>query len=309
LLPEVDVTSVSGTTSAFTHGFSRNGYKIDGEHHSAYVYGVDPAYIETLDIKLILGRNFSADIPGDRDAVIVNEALVRDMKWDDPLGEYLNWKNSIGMGAKVIGVVKDFHFQSLGYGIDPMFLSMDTAGVGYPVSMLVRVTPGDLRSRIELLQRAFGDIAPNSPFEYSFLDDDVDKQYDAHRRWMKITSLSTTFAMVISCLGLFGLAGVNAVNRTKEVGIRKVMGAGIFNILVLLNRQYVWLAAIAFVIAMPVAWYVMQQWLREFQFSVAIGWELFVLSMAAGIVIALATVSYHALKAARINPVETLKYE
>ena len=121
--------------------------------------------------------------------------------------------------------------------------------------------------------------------------------------------LSTGFAILISCLGLFGLAGINAVNRTKEIGIRKVMGADLSNIFVLLNRQFVWLSLIAFVIGIPFSWWVMDKWLADFKFKIAMGWELFAISILAGLGVALLTVSYHAIKAALVNPAETLKYE
>lgn len=126
---------------------------------------------------------------------------------------------------------------------------------------------------------------------------------------MSIMGLSTGFAILISCLGLFGLAGINAVNKTKEIGIRKVMGAELSNIFVLMNRQYIWLSLIAFALAAPLSWYIMNKWLADFKFKIAIGWELFALSMATGLLVALATVSYHAVRAAMVNPAETLKYE
>src|SRR6185295_18567129 len=126
---------------------------------------------------------------------------------------------------------------------------------------------------------------------------------------MKITGLSTVLAILISCLGLFGLAGINALNRTKEIGIRKVMGAAMGNIFVLLNRQYIWLSLVAYILAAPLSWFVMDKWLGDFAFKIAIGWELYLVSMGSGLVIALATVSYHAFRAAGVNPAETLKYE
>lgn len=126
---------------------------------------------------------------------------------------------------------------------------------------------------------------------------------------MSITGLATGFAILISCLGLFGLAGINAVNRTKEIGIRKVLGAGMSSIFILLNKQYVWLSLIAFVLAVPLSWYLMSKWLESFKFSIEISWELFALSTLVGLMIALATVSYHAFKTSRINPADTLKYE
>jgi len=307
---EHSVISVSGITTSFNRGLNRYGYKIEGEPRSAYVYGIDPFYLSTLGIDLVIGRNFDDRIPADSNAVIVNEALVRDMNWEDPLNEYLNWKeDSTTLGAKVIGVVKDYHFLSLEQSIEPMFLSMDRRGIGYPIMMLVKIAPGDIPGSVEALRKTWKEVSPNTPFDYYFLDDDVARQYDAYQRWMKIMGLSTAFAILISCLGLFGLAGINALNRTKEIGIRKVMGAELMNIFLLLNRQYVWLAVIAFVVAAPASWYVMNQWLSDFKFAITISWELFALSMAGGLLIALLSVSYHAIRTALINPAQTLKYE
>src|SRR5258708_39937061 len=175
--------------------------------------------------------------------------------------------------------------------------------------MLVRITPGEIPDKIEKIRKAWKELSPDKPFEYSFLDEDVAKQYKSYQRWMSIMGLSTGFAILISCLGLFGLSGINALNRTKEMGIRKVMGAGVQNIFILLNRQFIGLAFVAFTIAAPLSWYVMNKWLKDFQVKITIGWELFAMSMAAGLAVALITVSYHALKTAWVNPAETLKNE
>jgi putative ABC transport system permease protein len=308
--PEPFIVSVAGTSSTFNQGYSHYGYKIDGEQRSAYVYAVDPYYIPTLDIQLLLGRNFDQAIASDTTCVIVNEALVADMKWKDPMNQYLNWKeDSVGVGARVIGVVKDYHFLSLEKNIEPMILSMDKNSIGNLTNILVKVAPSDIPGSIEKIRKAWADISPGKPFNYTFLDDDVARQYESYERWLSIMGLSTGFAILISCLGLFGLAGINAVNRTKEIGIRKVMGAELSNIFILLNRQYIVLSIVAFGIAAPVSYYVMNKWLEGFKFQIAIGWELFALSMVTGLFVALITVSYHAIKAALTNPAETLKYE
>ncbi|MBS1950021.1 MAG: ABC transporter permease [Bacteroidetes bacterium] len=307
---ESGIVSVSGTSSSFNQGFSRYGYKIKDEQKSAYVYAVDPNYIPTLGIQLLQGRNFDEKTLSDSTAIIVNEALVKDMKWGDPLNEHLNWReDTVGIGSKVIGVVKDYHFLSLEQTIEPLFLSMDKKNVGYLTTLLVRVEAGNVPASLDKVRNLWKELFPDKPFDYTFLDQDVAKQYESYQRWMSITGLATGFAILISCMGLFGLAGINAVNRTKEIGIRKVLGAGLPSIFILLNKQYVWLSLIAFVLAVPVSWYVMNKWLISFKFSIAMSWELFAVSIVSGLVIALATVSYHALKTALINPVETLKYE
>jgi putative ABC transport system permease protein len=310
LQKESSVISTAGTTFSFNRGYNKYGFRVNGEHKSAHVYGVDPDYLTTLGIELLQGRNFDARIPADSTAIIVNEALVREMKWKDPLNEYLNWKeDTVGLGSKVIGVIKDHHYLSLEGEIEPMLLSMDRKYAGYLNMMLIKLAPGDMRRSVDMLRGAWSDVAPSLPFEYSFLDEDVAAQYASYDRWMSIMGFSTGFAILISSLGLFGLSGINAVNRTKEIGIRKVMGAELMNIFVLLNKQYAWLALIAFALAAPASWYAMNQWLSDFKFAIAIGWELFAVSMVSGLLIALLTVSYHAIRTALINPAQTLKYE
>jgi putative ABC transport system permease protein len=307
---EPSIEAVAGTSSSFNQGWSRYGYKIKDENRSAFVYRVDPHYLNVLGIQLLSGRNFDESIAADTNAVIVNEALVKDMGWNDPLNEHLNWQeDTVGPGAKVIGVVKDYHFLSLERDIEPMFLSMDERGAGYLTTMVVKIGAENVPANLERVKKIWTELNPDKPFDYTFVDEDVANQYEKYKRWMNIAGLSTAFAIVIASLGLFGLAGVNAVNKTKEIGIRKVMGAELINIFILLNRQYVWMAAIAFALATPFSWYLMDKWIRGFQFHITIGWEVFAISMAGGLVIALITVSYHGIKAALVNPAETLKYE
>jgi putative ABC transport system permease protein len=301
------VMGVSGVTSSFSRGWSRRGFRVNGETKDAFVYGVDTRYIPLLEIELTLGRNFDGNIASDSSAVIVNEAMVRNMKWKDPLQEYLNWQeDSTGPGAKVIGVVKDYHYMSLEHSVEPMLISLKA---GVLTNVLVKLTSGDLPEKVARLKQTWTTLFPDRPFEYTFLDQDLAAQYDMHERWSKIMGLSTIFAILIACLGLFGLAGVNAVNRTKEIGIRKVMGAQLASIFILMNKQYLWLAAIAFVLSIPVSWYVMQQWLGTFKFAITVGWEIFAFSLMAGLTVALLTVSYHAIRVALINPASTLKAE
>ncbi|MEO7988065.1 MAG: ABC transporter permease [Chryseolinea sp.] len=311
LSQEKDVISVGGTSISFNQGWSRNGYKINDEQKSAYVYAVDPFYIPTLNVQMALGRNFDTSILSDSNAVIVNEALVKDMKWADPLNSYLNWTgDTVGLGYRVVGVVKDYHFLSLEATIEPMLLSINKESAGYLTNMQIKISPDNIPATIERIQKAWKELYPDRPFDYAFLDQDVARQYESYERWMSIMGLATGFAILISCLGLFGLAGINAVNRTKEIGIRKVMGADLRTIFVLLNKQFIWLAIVAFCIASPLSWWFITDWyLKDFKFKVPVGWELFAISMGSGLLLAMATVSYHAIKAAMINPAETLKYE
>ncbi|MCW5912884.1 MAG: ABC transporter permease [Cyclobacteriaceae bacterium] len=303
------IVSVAGTSLSFNQGYSRYGFKIDGEQKSVYVYAADPYYISTLGIQLLEGRSFDANIPADSNAVIVNEALVRDMKWTDPLNTYYNWReDTVGMGARVIGVVKDYHFLSLEQKFEPMVLSMGKDD--YLTTLLVKVAGNEVADGLARVKTIWQELYPDKPFDYTFLDEDVAKQYNSYKRWMSIMGLATGFAILISCLGLFGLAGINAVNRTKEIGIRKVMGADLRAIFFLLNKQFVVLAVLAFSLAAPLSWWFISKWyMKDFSFKVPMSWELFAISMGAGLLLALATVSYHAIKAAMLNPAQTLKYE
>ncbi|MEO1097564.1 MAG: FtsX-like permease family protein [Bacteroidota bacterium] len=306
-----DIIDVGGVSSSFNRGWSRYGYTINEENKAAYVWAVDPHYIPAIGIEIVEGRNFDLTNASDSAALIVNEALVADMGWEDPLQEHLNWReDSIGPGYKVIGVAKDYHFVSLHRNIEPMFLSMNKNDAGHLTTMLIKMRPGDISQTISEIEATYKELLQDKPFEYTFLDEDVDSQYASFEQWMKIMSLSTLFAILISGLGLFGLAGINAVNRTKEIGIRKVFGAPLLNIFVMLNKQFIWMAAIAFVIAAPLGAYLINEWwLSDFEFKIELGWKVFALTFIAGLLVTIITVTYHGFRAAQLNPAETLKYE
>jgi len=304
------VVSVAGVTSSFNRGYSFNGYEIDGEQRSAYVYGADPFYLSTLKLKLVDGRDFNQDISSDTAALLVNEALVRDMGWKNPTQEYLRWRgDSLSKGDQIIGVLKDYHFLSLSQEIQPMLISINPRAVGFPTTILVRLQAGDSGEAIAKLEKIWKETYPNKPFEYSFIADDINNQYYEHKRWMGIMMLSTGMAILIACLGLFGLSGMHAINKTKEIGIRKVMGAALPELFLLLNRQYIFLGLISFAVATPLSLMLMNKWLEDFKYRITPGWELFVISMGCGMVVAVLTVSYHTIKAALTNPAETLKHE
>ncbi|HQQ97693.1 MAG TPA: ABC transporter permease [Cyclobacteriaceae bacterium] len=304
------ITGVAGTTASFNKGISQYGYKINDEQKAAYVYGVDAHYITTLGLMMVEGRNFDPAIPSDTLGVIVNEALVKDMKWEHPLEEHLNWReDSVGLGSPVIGVVKDYHYLSLEENIEPMFLSMNKKDVGYLTAILVKLKAGELTGAVDKLKTLWKEVAPDRPFECSFVDEDVAAQYASYKRWTNLSLAATGFAIMISCLGLFGLAGINTLNRRKEIGVRKAMGAGSSSIVVMMSKPYLWMSFISFLLAAPASWYLMGQWLEGFKFRIALHWELFAFSVLAGLVLALLTVSYHTFRAAAVNPADTLRYE
>lgn len=303
------IKSIAGASMPFTYGTFELGFQHKGEAKKASAYIVDPNYIPTLEIQVLKGRNFNALNPASiPDEVIVNEALVKAMNWTEPLNEHLNWHFQEGLGSKVIGVVKDHHYLSLERAIEPMFLTMDKTFGSYQY-LLVKLSPKDIPGSIKKLEKTYKTLAPGKPFEYSFLDEQVALQYQSYQRWMSIMGLSTAFAILISCLGVFGLAGTNVVNRTKEIGIRKVLGSGLFELFILLNKQFFWLALLAFGLAIYPALYVMNRWLDSFQFKIQLNWASFAISVGAGLMVVLMTVLYHTLKAGRVNPVEVLKSE
>lgn len=304
------IENIAGASYSFNDGYNRYGYKVNDVSHSAYVYAVDPNYIPTLGMTMVSGRNFDPARPADSMALIVNEALVKDMGWTDLDDAYLNWlEDSTSRGYKVIGVVKDYNFQSLESAVEPMLLTMDRNEGGHMTNTMIRFSTSDIPGLLKSVEDTWHRLFPDKPFNYSFVDEAVAKQYVDYEKRMSIVGLSTLFAILISCLGLFGLAGINAINRTREIGIRKVMGADVRSIFILLNRQYIWLSLIAFGLAIPFSWYVMDKWLDGFKFRIPMGWELFAVSVVVGLVVALITVSYHAVRVSLINPAETLKYE
>ncbi len=302
------VSRVSGMAPAFTRGSNRYGFDIDGEYKTSYIYFVDEELVNTLGIELVAGRNFSADRPSDEtDAIIVNQALVESMGWEEPIGQQLPWKGEENPST-VIGVMKDFHYLSLESEIQPMLFHMDHSQGGV-ASIAVKIEQGMIGETLPQLEEAWAEVAPFKPFNFWFLDDAVAQQYQDYRKWLQIMGVSTFMAILVACLGLFGLAGLTAVNRTKEIGIRKVLGAGIEQIILLLNKDVVKLIALSLLLAAPLSWYIMEQWLSDFAYRITIGSGVFIISAVFALAIAVATVSYHSLKAAMVNPAESLKNE
>lgn len=303
-----EVVAVTGMSPAFTKGSNQYGFPVMGEDMEAYIYAVDEQFVEALGIELLAGRNFSPDFPTDvTDAILVNESLVRELDWDDPIGQQLPWKGETNPSI-VVGVVKDFHFLSLERAIQPLILHMDPAhgGIG---NVVVKLRPDKIAETLSDLEAAWSEVAPLMPFDYWFLDAAVAQQYEAYTRWMQTMGYSTVFAIVIACLGLFGLAGLTAVNKTKEIGIRKVLGAGADQIVLLLNKDIVKLILLALFIAAPLSWYVMERWLADFAYRIDIGPGVFLYSGVVALTIALLTVGFHAIKAAWMNPVDALRHE
>jgi putative ABC transport system permease protein len=264
---------------------------------------VDHDFIETFGVELVDGRNFSKRFPSDVDhAYILNESAVKEIGWDTPVGKELEIMNK----GPVIGVVKDFHFRPLHQKIEPAALYIYPKLFQY---ISVKISSYDVSRAIDFLKAKWQALVPGQTFQYSFLDEDFDNLYKAEMRLGKIFTVVTLMAIFIACLGLFGLAAFEALQRTKEMGIRKVLGASAAGIVLLLSKEFTKWVLLANIIAWPVAYYAMNRWLQNFAYRINIGPWMLILSAAVAFIVALLTVSYQAVKVSLANPVDTLRYE
>ena len=298
-----NVLQISSTAPSIgpDRGFGMVGMKgPDGKSISTYQYIVDYDYLKTMGIQLSEGRTFSRDYGEDAtSSVIVNKALVREMEWDDPIGQSLpNSKYT------VIGVVEDYNYRSLHYPVDPVMLKIDPSWISW---VLVKIRPDDIAGSVALLEQTWTEFVPNLPFEYYFLDEDIDRFYRTEQRFSVIATYASLFAIGIACLGIFGLTMITVSRRIREIGIRKIMGAGIAHILRLISGEYVLLVVIANLLAWPLAYYAIQRWLAEFAYRIDLGVTPFIIGGFLALTVALGTVAFHAVRAAQANPVETLR--
>ena len=293
------VISISATTHLLG-GEGTEGRPIFYKNKENFVscMRVDYNLIKTLRLNLVEGRDFSRNFPSDwNSAIIVNESFLQKY---GRIGWKLNWRNN----AKIIGVVKDFNFHSLHQNIEPLILYLRGTN-----NIFIRIKPDNVSTTLDLLRDKWKDIAPDCPFEFYFLDEYIDNQYRAEQQWGDIINYSSIFAVFIACFGLFALASLAVSRRTKEIGIRKVLGASLYSISSLISKEFIYLVIIANVIAWPIAWYAMNKWLENFAYRIDLSWWIFVLAGLLALVIALVTVSFQAVKAARANPVDSLRYE
>jgi putative ABC transport system permease protein len=276
------------------------------EDHIIGVYYADHEHLETMGFELELGRDFSRDFLSDSTAMLVNQAVVQEMGWENPLGEKLiSFNGPEPREMRVIGVLKDFNFQSLRDRVRPLLILLGDFGN----DMTVRVRFEDPRKAVQFVESTWKELAPGEPFEFVFLDERFDELYRAEQRLGILFTIFTFLALFIASLGLFGLAAFTAEQRTKEIGIRKVMGASMMGIMGILSLEFVKYIGIAFIIAVYPAYYFISKWLENFAYRVDISIWTFMLSGIFALLVAVLTVSYQSFKAARINPAKTLRYE
>src|SRR5215217_5178873 len=273
---------------------------------------VDESFLQTLGIQPVAGRLFSSQFPADTNGrMIVNLSTVKQLGFSSPedaIGKKLlfNWRE-YSFEYYVVGVVKDFHFQDLHVPIAPYaFFLNNQPNYSY---MLVNAKAGNISTLLNSIGKTWRTLNPAEPFEYSFLDEDFQKNYATEDRRAAMVGFFTTIAILISCLGLFGLAAFSAEQRTKEIGIRKVLGASVGSIVGLLSKDFIKLVVIALFLAAPVGWYFMNKWLEDFAYRINIGWWMFAVAGVFAILIAFATISLHAIKAALANPTKNLRTE
>lgn len=270
-----------------------------------YYAAVNYDYIEMFGLQMVDGRSFSRDFVSDgRGAMILNESAIREMGWETAAGKYIDYWGS--ESNEVIGVVKDFNMHSLRLQIEPLMLFLAPQRLS---NILVRVHPQDIPGTLAFLDETMQTFSPAYPFEYEFLDDAFDKMYQTETTLGRIFVYFTGIALIIACLGLFGLAAFIAAQRTREIGVRKVLGASLPSIIWLLSREFSLLVVTGLVLATPIAYYAMDQWLGEFAYRTELGPGLFLIAGAAALLVAWLTVSYQSLRVARTNPVESLRYE
>ncbi|MEM1325709.1 MAG: ABC transporter permease [Bacteroidota bacterium] len=275
-----------------------------------YSYQADDDFLPTMGIELAAGRNFDEARGMDANAVIVNEATVDYVGWEDPIGKRLLYPGD-AREYIVIGVMKNFHPQSLRQSIEP-FAIFHESSESYDLGrsyIAAKIQAGEERAVLDEVKQLWANLAPQAPFNFSFLDEDINAQYQSEERLASMLSTFTFLSIFIACLGLLGLITYITQQRTKEIGIRKVLGASVGNVVALLSKDFIKLVLIAFVIATPVAYYFMNDWLQDFAYRVELQWWTFALAGLAAIGIALLTVSFQSVRAALMSPVQSLKNE
>ena len=319
LLKLPNVLNVTHTTDLPTKGAFGDFYvpETDGKSDestpdiSLYSYLVDDDFVETMRIKILQGRDFDEQYGTDNRSVILNEAAVRYIGWENPIGQYIRYPGNGNQRFQVVGVMKDFHALSFRSLIEPFALfheSSETYQLNHGF-LAVNIQAGSETKVIEQSKSLLSNLNPSLPFSFSFLNEDFNRLYQLENQLGSMLSVFTFLSIFIACLGLLGLIAYTIEQRTKEIGIRKVLGASVAGIVSLLAKDYLKLVGIAFLIATPFSWYFMNNWLNNFAYRIELEWWMFVVAGIAAVVIAFATIGVQSIKAALRNPVKAIKAE
>lgn len=294
---------------SYRHNYFSGGVLVNNRPLETQFRRVDENYLPDVEIPILLGRNFSLDFATDlTNSVIVNETFVQESNLSDPLGKSISLlKNDEGQQRKtIIGVVKDFHFGSLREPIKPMVISMLEVPIG---KILIKFQKSRQQEAIQALEKVYKTIMPDAVFTYDFLNDLNAKQYKGEQQWQKLVNIATVLSLIICCIGLLGMARLSINQRIKEIGIRKVLGATVSQIVGLQTTNFLGLIGIAFVVAAPIAWWTADSWLQNFAYRIELSFGLLVLAGAITICIGTMTIGFQAIKAATANPVKSLRTE
>jgi putative ABC transport system permease protein len=300
--------SLPGAREGIENSFVPEGAAADQNRWIGVMFATHDL-LETMGMEMVAGRSFSRDFPTDSsEAWLINDAAAREFGWkeEEALGKTLSrlgTDNQVVKTGKIIGIVKNFHFRSLHLPIRPLIVDFGGNRVA------VKVAPENFQSILAHIQNTWDTFVPGWPLNYSFLDQNLGQYYQNEEKISRIVQYFAFFAILIACLGLFGLASFTAERRTKEMGVRKALGASAANLVLLIARDFIKLVGIAFVIATPLAYLAMDSWLSDFAYRTNMGAGIFIMAGLIALAIALLTVSYHALKAAMVNPVQSLRYE
>jgi len=314
LLNQSEVIAASYTTHIPSNIYWSSAFKAEGENesdHIVYFSLSDFDYDKVMNFTMKSGRYFSRDFPSDSAAIVINEEAAHTFGWGgndckDAVGKILETIDQFGgrERVEVVGVINNYNFQSLHSPISAMAVRPGSGD-----NLIVRVQPGNHKATLENLEKVWKTNLTNIPFEYSFLDQDYEKMFEKESRMSSIFTIFAVLAILIACMGLFGLAAYTAEQRTKEIGIRKAMGASSSNVIGLLTKEFTKLVIISFIIASPIVWYLMKQWLSAFAYKTSMGVWPFIVAGIIALLIAWFTVSYQSVKAAVANPVDSLRDE
>lgn len=266
--------------------------------------GVDENFMKTFGIHLITGRFFARDFQGDRNNYVVNETALQIMKWSpaSAIGKSISVN---GRKGEIVGVIKDFNFKSVHQVIEPLILKYNGSGG----QIVLRTTPATMVNLLSQMKKVFRNVYADHPFSYGFVDEEISKLYTSEKEMVQLFNVFATLSVMVSCLGLFGLATYAAQQRIKEVGVRKVLGASVRSIVSMLSKDFMKPVVVAVVIAFPIAWWLMSQWLQGFAYRVNIDWSIFAIAGGISLLVAFATISFQAIKAAVSNPIKSLRTE
>jgi hypothetical protein len=309
LIKDSRILGVTGTGQLpLRIGSNSSGSDWDGKDPELSVLigynAVDFDFIETLKIEMAEGRSFSREFSSDLSKTfIVNEEVMKIMEKESVIGERFSF---VGVEGSIVGVMKDFHYQHIRNKIEPLAIIVSPDQVNY---MIIRIPPGSISGSLQFVKKTWNSVIPNYPFEYTFLDETFDRMFRAEEKIGTVLKYFAGLAVFIACLGLFGLASFMAEQRTKEIGIRKVLGASVSQITLLLCREFFMLVLLANLIAWPAAYFVMKNWLQNYAYHTGLGLYVFAAAMAGALVVAVISVSFQAIRAAIANPVDSLRYE